>query len=196
MITLLLDSSSTHLSVGIAKEKVVIATTHYFAWQSQSELFVPEIVALIEKNGLSFQQIDGIVVAIGPGSYTGVRIALTIAKTIGYILRIPVYKTSSLAILRIDGKPTICLINARSGRSYFGVYEGSHAIVGDKVLTNEEVHAFIKEHPGYAVSGQLDYLGLTGGSPDLFINMLMAAAPDNKIDNIHALKPVYLKENL
>ena len=196
MITLLLDSSSTHLSVGIAKENVVVASTHYFAWQSQSELFVPEIVALMEKNGLSFQQIDSVVVAIGPGSYTGVRIALTIAKTIGYVLRIPVYKTSSLAILRIASKPTICLINARSGRSYFGVYEGAHAIVSDKVLTNEEVHAYIQQHPGYAVSGQLDYIGMTGEQPDLFNNMLMAATPDNMIANIHALKPVYLKENL
>jgi len=194
MITLLLDSSATHLSVAFGHDNRVIAQSHYYAWQNQSELLIPEIVKLLEEHEFRFADIEGVVVAVGPGSYTGVRIALTIAKIIGFSLKIPVYKASSLAILRCGNRPTVCLVNARSGRSYIGVYQGLTPLLEDTVMTNEEVHRYIEEHPDYAIAGQLDYLGLSGGDSDLFVNLLATAVPASLVSDIHALKPVYLKE--
>lgn len=194
MIKLLLDSSSTDLSVGIAHEFRIIAQTSQFAWQRQSELMVPEIRRLISGTGFSFHDIDAVHVAIGPGSYTGVRIALTIAKIIGFALKVPVIGVSSLEVLRQGKHPTICLINARSGRSYVGVYEGNDVLVSDTIMTNDEVRAYIANNPSYRLSGNLEYLGLSCEKADLFLNLLMTAR--SPIANIHALKPVYLKDNL
>ena len=78
MATLLLDSSNTSLSVGFENNGVLIGFTSYEAWQVQSEHMVPEIDKLMEKLGLSRKDITKVVTSIGPGSYTGVRIALTI----------------------------------------------------------------------------------------------------------------------
>ncbi|MFA5235320.1 MAG: tRNA (adenosine(37)-N6)-threonylcarbamoyltransferase complex dimerization subunit type 1 TsaB [Bacilli bacterium] len=196
MIRLLLDSSGGHLAVGLAHQNRVIAATRYYAWQRQSEKMVPEIVSLLKKYNLSFGDIEAVHVAIGPGSYTGVRIALTIAKIIGYALKIPVFPVSSLAILKSGEEPTICLINARSERSYVGVYQGQRVLVTDCVMTNEEVRGYIKDHPDYRLGGDIGYLNLEGTEPDLFINLLGLATGRAPIEDIHALKPVYLKENL
>jgi tRNA threonylcarbamoyl adenosine modification protein YeaZ len=194
MIKLLLDSSNTNLSVGIAFDNRIIHHVSNYAWQQQSELMVPEIVSSIKKAGFAFKDISAVHVALGPGSYTGVRIALTIAKTIGFALNVPVIGVSSLEILRVNNLPTICLINARSGRSYFGVYQGKKAIIEDTIRSNEEVLEYIKQHPDYLISGQLEYLNLGGEPINIFINLL--GTNNAPIANIHALKPVYLKENL
>jgi tRNA threonylcarbamoyl adenosine modification protein YeaZ len=194
MLKLLLDSSSTNLSVGIAFDNRIIHQVSTYAWQRQSELMVPEIVASIKQAGFSFSDVSAVHVAVGPGSYTGVRIALTIAKTIGFALKVPVIGVSSLEILRVDNHPTICMINARSGRSYFGVYQGHKAMIADTIRTNDEVVNYIKEHPDYLISGQLEYLNMVGEPINIFINLL--GTNNAPIANIHALKPVYLKENL
>ena len=78
----------------------------------------------------------------GPGSYTGIRIALTIAKTIVFALNIPLYLVSSLQVMKVGDKPTICLTNARSQRSYIGVYQGQKEILSDRIMKQPfEVHA-------------------------------------------------------
>jgi tRNA threonylcarbamoyl adenosine modification protein YeaZ len=196
MIRLLIDSSGSHLAVGLARQNRLIDTTRYYAWQRQSEKMVPEIVSLLKKSGFSFADLEAVHVAIGPGSYTGVRIALTIAKIIGYALKIPVYPVSSLAILKYDEEPTICLINARSDRSYIGVYQGATILLSDRVMTNAEVLGYIKEHPDYRIGGDVGYLGLEGSEADIFVNLLGLAAGQEPIADIHALKPIYLKETL
>ena len=193
---LLLDSSSTHLSVALAENETVLVNKSYYAWQSQSELMVPEIVSLFSSINRDFSQLKAVSVAIGPGSYTGVRIALTIAKIIGYALRIPVYASSSLKMLQLGEKPTICLINARSGRSYIGVYQASDTLLQDTIMTNSEVHDYILSHPDYQISGSLEYLNLVGVEINIFDNLLQATKTMDPVSNIHALKPVYLKDNL
>ena len=118
---ILLDSSNTSLTVGLCTEKEIIDSTSYEAWQTQSEHMIPELDALLNKHAVDKNNIKGVVVSIGPGSYTGVRIAITISKVIGVSLNVPVYPVSALQILKNHKKPSICLINARSNRSYIGV---------------------------------------------------------------------------
>ena len=129
MYTILLDSSNTKLAVGIAKNGIVLKSIIYEAWQEQSEHMIPELNNILETFDVKREEIDSVMVAIGPGSYTGVRIAITIAKTMGYVLHIPVYPVSSLHVLKCENKPSICIVNARSKRSYVGVYQGKNTIL-------------------------------------------------------------------
>ena len=83
MVSILLDSSNTDLYVGLLKEDQVIDSTFYECWQMQSEYMIVELDKLLSKNNVSRESIQDIIVSIGPGSYTGVRIAITIAKVMG-----------------------------------------------------------------------------------------------------------------
>ena len=194
MATLLLDSSNTSLSVGFEKDNKLLGYSSFEAWQVQSEYMIPEIDKLMEKLHLTRRDISGIIVSIGPGSYTGVRIALTIAKITSLACSCPIYPVSSLRVLKKNKKPSICLINARSGRSYFGVYEDKSTIVEDTIKTNDEVLEYIKNHPDYCLCGNVQYLGLENTDTNICDQMISLMDVLNPAENELSVKPVYMKD--
>lgn len=195
MYQLLLDSSNIYLAVGLSKDGKVVDSIFYNAWQRQSELMVNEIENIFKRNKIDKKDLDAVVVGIGPGSYTGVRIGVTIAKTIAYALKIKVYAKSSLSLLRCGEDPTICLFNARSGRSYFAVYQGKKVLEKECVIPNEEVLSYIQKHPGYKIAG--DTAQIEKESEELNIIANLADFDENElVKNIFTLNPIYLKDLL
>jgi tRNA threonylcarbamoyladenosine biosynthesis protein TsaB len=194
MITVLLDSSFRDLAVGIAKNDVIIDQISYEAWQKQSELLIPELDKLLTRNHIKRSDISSIVVSFGPGSYTGVRIALTVAKVMAFALDIPLYAISSLQALKVGEKPTIVLINARSERSYIGVYQGAKVIIPDTIMTNAEAKQYISSHPDYLISGDAEYLGIIAVKVNPLVEMLSLKKDILPVKDKLGLTPVYLKE--
>lgn len=192
--TILLDSSNTSLTVGLASETSLIDSISYEAWQCQSEHMIPELNTLLDKYSVDKKGIESVVVACGPGSYTGVRIAITIAKVLATCLPLKVYAVSSLHCLKDNDKPSICLINARSGRSYFGVFKGREVIENDQILTNDLVKEYIQEHPDYSICGNTAYLGLEGINSNIAEQLLSLKEEKYLVENPLALKPVYMKD--
>ena len=193
MITVLLDSSNTNLSVGIAKDNLLLEYISYEAWQRQSEYMIVELNKLLEKHNIQKEDIKEVIVAKGPGSYTGVRIAITIAKTIAVALDAKLYAVSSLRVQKDGVRPSICLINARSGRSYVGVYEDQKIILDDCIMKNDEVINYIKDHPDYSVCGETKYLNIEGVIANNLQEMLNLKDSLESINPL-SLKPVYMKD--
>lgn len=191
---ILLDSSNTSLSVGLAKEDILLDYVSYEAWQEQSEHMIPELNSLLEKHNVNRDEISGVIVANGPGSYTGVRISITIAKVIATALKCELYLVSSLRVQKCGDKPSICVINARSNRSYIGVYEGNNIILPDQIMTNDKVMEYIESHNDYVVCGNAKYLGLEGYSANICLEMLSLKSSLEKLDNPMAASPIYMKD--
>ncbi len=194
MVSLILDSSNKDLLVALAKDDQIIDEIRYECWQRQSELMVKEIENILLKNKVDKNDIKEVLIGIGPGSFTGVRIALAIAKTMSLALNIPIYPISSLHMMKDDDKPSICLINARSKRSYIGVFKNDEVILKDQILTNDEVLKFIDNHKDYSLMGDIDYLGLTGKKPNTALQMLNLKRKYGPLNETLGLKPVYLKD--
>ena len=179
MYSLLLDSADKYLGIGIALNNEIIDKVYFEAWQRQSELMVPELEKILKKNNIDPKSINEIIVTKGPGSYTGVRIALTIAKIYAYALGIKCYAISSLQILEKEGISSICLMNARSNRSYFAVYNDGKVIEKDQVLTNDDVKKYIENHKYFVICGDTKYLGIDGTKNNIFLNMLRLKNEEN-----------------
>lgn len=194
MYSLILDSSYKDLVVGIAKDNVVIENINYECFQRQSELMIVEIENALKRNNINPKEINEVLVALGPGSYTGVRIALTIAKVYCYALKIPCYAFSSLKVLQNYSKPSICLINARSSRSYVGVYDKNNCLIPDQVMKNEDVIKYIENHRDFAICGDTEYLEIEGYKANIPSNMVALKNEDDLVKDIMALKAVYLKD--
>lgn len=194
MIDIYLDSSNTSMSVGLGDDNHIIASTSYEAWQRQSEVMIPELNKLLDDNHFNKDDIRSVVVCIGPGSYTGVRISITIAKTISAALNVPIFPISSLHALKDFDKPSICLINARSKRSYIGVYEGDNCLLKDQIFTNEQVLDYIKNHPNYSICGETSYLDIKGIEGDIIAQMFDIKKHLKPHQNPLGLTPVYLKD--
>jgi len=194
MYSLILDSSYKNLTVGIAKDNIVLDEVDYECYQRQSELLIVEIEKILKKNCIDSKQINEILVTVGPGSYTGVRIALTIAKVYSYALKINCYAFSSLKVLQKEDVPSICLMNARSNRSYIGVYLNNEVIISDTVLSNEKVIEYIGNHSDFALCGDLSYLEKEGYKASLSANMIRLKSEDSLVKDIMGLKAIYLKD--
>ena len=192
---LLLDTSDRYLSVGLASDGKVIASISYEAWQRQSEHLVSEIKRLLDENGVAPKQVEGVSVSKGPGSYTGVRIALSVAKTFAFSLQIPLFLSSSLEILKEKEGTSICLSNARGKRSYFGVYDENGVVEIDSIKDNAEVLSYIAAHPDYHICGDVAYLGLEPSKSDVLAVLARNTDDAHKVENIHSARPVYLKDD-
>lgn len=197
MYSLLLDSANRELNVALAKDGQIVDFISYDAWQRQSELMVKEIDVVLKRNKATAKDIDQVIVTIGPGSYTGIRIALTIAKTLAFALDIPIHAVSSLAVQWIIDTETVSVINARSGRSYVAIYNiGGETLVAETVMANEEVLSYLASHPTFVLSGETSYLGVVSHKPNILKGMLIASLSSKAVENILTLKPIYLKDLL
>ena len=193
MNVLFLDSTFKDLNVGLLTDNNFYKV-NYEAFQRQSELMIPEIKKLLDENNIDYKDIQKIVVTNGPGSYTGLRIALTIAKIYGYITKADIHVLSSLEVLQQYKENSICLMNARSNRSYIGVYNGNSCLLEDQVLSNDEVKKYIESHPNYIVCGETEYLGINGHNSNILDNMKNLYNDSNKIKDVYELKAKYLKD--
>ncbi len=193
--TIILDSSFSDLAVGVALDDKIIKQTIYPAWQKQSELMVPELAKILDDLCLNKEDIKDIIVSIGPASYTGVRIALTMAKVISLATGCSIYPVDSLQALKCRKNPSISLINARSGYSYFGVFKDSETIVKSQLITNEQVKKYIDEHPDYTVCGETEYLGIAGFKGNIIEEMLSLKPYLSEVKDTFGLAPVYLKRS-
>jgi len=194
MLSLLIDTSNKNLSVGIANDGELIDFVEREAWQRQSEFLIDTIDKLFKKHALDPKSIKAVVASKGPGSYTGVRIAVTVAKVISVALGVPLYLISSLKAMSDGDNPSICVMNARSKRSYVGVYKGSDTILSDRVIANDELLDYIAQHPDYSIVGETSQLGIAFKAPNLFPNLLAGIDPSNEVSDPLAAKPTYLKD--
>lgn len=194
MKTLLLDSSNTDLSVGVAVDNKIIYKNSFSAWQRQSEFMISEIEKALKETNLELVDFDEVICGKGPGSFTGVRIALTIAKTICVMSKAKLKLISSLRMFGSLDEKYIAIINARSSRSYVGIFNKKNVEVEDTIYTNEETIKFIKEHPDYKVYGDTKYLGVEGIKPDVIEGMLSIKELVEEEKDVMASKPVYLKD--
>ena len=113
-----------------------------------SAQLIPQISELLQKNGLTKQQIDAFAVVSGPGSFTGLRVGLAAIKALAEILQKPIAAVSLLEALalsaKLDGR-VVAAVDAGRGEVYVGTYEvrgGSATCISEEVLSTAELTAF------------------------------------------------------
>jgi len=193
MITLAIDTSFYYLSLVLIKENQVIDSLYEKCYRNQSEIIFPRLNEMFIKNNLSGNSIDKIVVTKGPGSYTGVRIAMTIAKTYCSQKAIPLYTISTLR-LYAGLKPKIVIIDARAYRCFFAVYSDGNPILSDCILDVKKAKDTIEDFFDFSIYGDAHLVGKNDCFDDVASNYLDLIDYWEQVESIHFLAPEYLKE--
>lgn len=125
-----LDTSSNFLYTAILEDEVVIAEDKEKLEKDLSKYTLPKIKELILKNNISFDDIEKIIVVNGPGSFTGIRIGLTIAKTLAWVKNIPIIQISSLEAMALSNNMEnidyiVPIIDARRGFVFSTIYDNN-----------------------------------------------------------------------
>jgi len=98
-----LDTSTSSMTMALTEGGALLAERTALAERNHSVQLLPEIDELVRSAGLRPRDVRAVAVGCGPGSYTGVRIGVTMAKTFAWALGLPVYGVSSLEALALGG---------------------------------------------------------------------------------------------
>ena len=129
MLILTIDSSTKVGSVSLISDEKLIAENLLNLQLNHSPRLMPAVVDVLEKSGYTKDDLDGIGIAIGPGSFTGTRIGVAAAKSLAQSLELPIVGVSTLEVLAAGLKYVtgyICpMIDARRQRVYSALYQGA-----------------------------------------------------------------------
>lgn len=188
MKTLCIDTSHRHLVLVLLENKKVVASYCAEAWKKQSETIFVELINLMEKKQWNVDDIEEVVITKGPGSYTGIRIAMSVAKVLCTRKDIVLYTISTLQLYAglLD---TYVLLDARSNRAYFANYQNGQKME-ESIKTLDELSA-MHDKP---FIGDIDLLGKDKEVVPFVEHFAILYSHYEKAENIHALVPEYLKD--
>lgn len=190
---LMIDTSNKFLSVGIVKDDKLVYKLQYQAWQRQSEFTMVEVQKALQSTNITAQELTRIVVSKGPGSYTGLRIALTIGKVMAYALHIPLKAFSSLQVLAGKSQNALVLMDARSGRAFVGHYDRGQQVEQDCVMTLASIQEKLINDKSLVVVGDGSLIGLQDSEIDIVQNMFDLLNEGEWETDVNMVQPQYLK---
>ncbi|WP_313963855.1 tRNA (adenosine(37)-N6)-threonylcarbamoyltransferase complex dimerization subunit type 1 TsaB [uncultured Streptococcus sp.] len=204
MKVLAFDTSSKALSLAILEDKQVLAETMINIKKNHSITLMPAIDFLMASLDWTPKDLDRIVVAEGPGSYTGLRIAVATAKTLAHTLNIELVGMSSLLALVPSQKEGLLvpLMDARRNNVYAGFYENAKPVLPEAHLSFAEVLEQVKDAEQVTFVGEVapfveqiqEHLPRTNYKETLpnAANLALLAW-DKEADSLHDFVPNYLK---
>lgn len=163
MISLFLNTSSRYLNIAILKDNKVINEKNLELEKDLSALALFEIEKLFKETNLKPNDIDEIYCVEGPGSFTGLRVGITIAKVYAWSLNKKLYKLSSLYTMAssINDDYIIPLIDARRGYVFAGIYDKNYKeVLKDQYILLEDLKDIVKNLDGkytYVTLDEFDF---------------------------------------
>jgi len=154
------DTSAEACSVALQNGDE-IKLVHEIAPMQQAKRILPLIQSLLDAMSLTLADLDAVAYGCGPGSFTGIRIASSVAQGIAYAGNLPVIQVSSLAILAQSAffeqnwRKLIIVTDARMGEVYYGAYE-----IGAEGLAAELIKDSLAKPEDVSVEGLRDAYGV------------------------------------
>lgn len=204
---LLIDCSRKELRMAIGDNTGILALYNGTEKQQQASTIHTEINTLLQANGWNFEVLEAIGVVSGPGSYTGLRIGLSVAKGYSYARQTPLILTSGLELLcreHVVEKKNFSggIIKAREGEYYVQVLNQSNEIhIEPRHITVEE---FLKDNfltqevhwTSYEQFPELNSLMNTidNTDPVIWNNIAQQAFANKMFSDLNLSKPLYIKD--
>jgi tRNA threonylcarbamoyladenosine biosynthesis protein TsaB len=152
MLTLAFDCSTSSMSIALLNDKKILGEKNYLQEAKHSEMLVVEIKNLLDANKITFNDLDLIIGTQGPGSYTGIRVALAVLKIIKITTQKPVLTVNCCEVLADkyskNHEKINAAIQANSTEIYYAKYviENNFEEVLQPMISNvDDILSTIKE---------------------------------------------------
>lgn len=196
MLLLSMDTASTTLSLALSDGKNVLASFEEKMIRGQAERLIPEIQALFEKAGREVKDLSAVAVGVGPGSFTGVRVALSAARGFALALEIPVWGVSSLESYAYGaGADVFVALDTKRGDFYAAGYDAKlNEVFSARVMTMEEIKILNPKLVASDVPEIFEQEGFSVRKNDFSLaEQILKIALEKKEKNLPA-EPVYLRD--
>lgn len=187
MYTLFIDTHDKEILLGLFKDGVLLDSKNYSSPRGHSEHIMPLLKELLDNNKINVKDINEILVVNGPGSFTGVRLGVIIAKTLAFTLNIPIKTITSLETLAISSKDQEKYLPViRDLKGVFGVlFDSNLEVIEDYFYrTNQEFEDYITNNnlKEYIIEDEL-----------IDLNKVYEYSKNIKETLSHAVNPIYIK---
>jgi tRNA threonylcarbamoyladenosine biosynthesis protein TsaB len=186
MKRLLFDVSTNVMYVAYARDELLIDFSIRIATRDHAKYLVDRIDQVLKRNKVSLDQIDEIIIGYGPGSYTGIRIAVVVGKMLAYTKKIPLKVISSLYFMTsgYEGKIAAC-IDARRGFVFTAIHENGHVLLED---------TYVKLADLYSIDAFKNAQTVIIDDRNYEINIKRIIEHSTYVEHIHDLEPNYLRK--
>lgn len=184
---LAIDTATRYIYLSLIVDDQEVDNVYEIGMNNHSATIMPELEQMLERHSLTLPDVNEVIVGIGPGSYTGVRIGVAIAKMIGYLNQIKLQSVSSLALLAssADKEKILPLIDAKRGNAFMGLYH-----FNGKTLENRVVDA-LANMDEFQLAHASGAVIVTSGKPR--IDRLISSDLLHEVLSVHDLVPNYLQ---
>ncbi|MFW5794023.1 MAG: tRNA (adenosine(37)-N6)-threonylcarbamoyltransferase complex dimerization subunit type 1 TsaB [Bacillota bacterium] len=184
---LAIDTATKYIYLALMIDEKEISSIYQVGDNNHSVTIIPLLDELLKKANISLKDLDEVIVGIGPGSYTGVRIGVTVGKMISYLNNIAIYQVSSLALLASSSKKkyVLPLIDARRNNAFMAYFIQRKSKL--EYLVDDTLENIDKFKQKLADKYEVIEFGKPNLKKIIDSNLLV------KIDDIHKLTPNYLR---
>lgn len=202
MICLFFDTSSDLLKVSLIKDDKIIFDKELHTKNDHSSYLVPTIDEAFKSNNIDFKELNEIIVGNGPGSFTGTRISIAVAKTYAFSFNIPVYMISSLEELIYDNDGYdfyVPIIEEKKDNLYFSIFDkDKKRVMDDTYSSTEYMYKKLEE-----LDSKILLISLSNKEYEKYdtvkasinaLNIMKNIDVNNEKVNPHLLKPNYIKK--
>lgn len=197
MITLFIDTSTTTLTVALIKEGIVLEESTVSS-SEHSKHTLPEIEKLFKNNNIEPKSVNKIMVTNGPGSFTGIRIGVTIAKTYAWACNINIVPISTLkayALSKDNYDYYVPMIDARRSCVYAGIYDVNYdEVLNDTYISLENLKEKTKELSNILYISNDNIKEINIENVKLNVQKIYDYYKNEEGINPHSLMPNYLKK--
>ena len=191
MITLALDTSTDRCNVVVMEDGLVVFDENFTGDRSCSS----HLFGCLERALQSVPSFNQIVIGLGPGSYSGVRIAISAAIGIEFGLNLPLIGIASTSALETDSAHYQTIGDARRGTFYYAQIQEGICVEGPLLLTLEALNEKLGQHPLLPVltSDSIpDFPGAKLTHPSA-VKLARMAERGHGIHSKGDLEPIYLR---
>ena len=181
MYSLFIDTHDKNVVIVLYKDGNVINSKNISTNSKHSQVTLPTIRDVLNEASIDVSDLKEILVVNGPGSFTGERIAVTIAKTIAYALNIPIKTLDSLSIMavNVDGKKVIA--NEDKNGAFVGFFDKVNNLLEEIKYMPKSAYEELKNSNEVINNVEIDY------------NKVYEYSKKIESINPHNVKPLYAK---
>ena len=197
MICFYIDTTSNYLYTGLSRNNLLLIERKLNLAHDLSTFALDEVRKMFLEANIKPKDVDKIIVVNGPGSFTGIRIGVTIAKLYAYLLKKNITTVSSLEAMNIsceEDKLHVPIINARRGYVFGAIYDNDKVILEEQYMTIEKLKLILMElNKDYVFISNDQFNDLKTKEYNPNILKIINTYKDRESINPHLVNPTYLK---
>ena len=176
MWSMFIDTHYKNIVIVLYRDDKLVDMVNKEVNKEHSVFIMPLFQELLKRNKITVHDLQEIYVCRGPGSFTGIRLCVTIAKTLAYTLNIPIKSLTSLELVSLNNNAPYLVVSENNG-VFISPRDDIHNI---KYYSKKEYEEFRKTHE------TLENLDPAYAAIPLYLK-------DKQAENPHAVNPLYIK---